>query len=155
MLRFISSLKQKLLSENRFNKYLIYAVGEIVLVVIGILIAVSINNWNIEKQDRETEQMNLLALKNEFIQNLKILDAVMERNRLNIERATKMIESFKSNVSDTISEETIARNAYQTFGNEINNTANSGVLTEIISTGDLKLIQNQELNLSSRHSTAG
>ncbi|RSK41997.1 DUF6090 family protein [Mangrovimonas spongiae] len=46
MLTFFRRLRQQLLKENRFSKYLLYAIGEIVLVVIGILIALQINNWN-------------------------------------------------------------------------------------------------------------
>ena len=46
MIKFFRSIRRQLLSQNRFNKYLIYAIGEIVLVVVGILIALSINNWN-------------------------------------------------------------------------------------------------------------
>ena len=49
MIKFFRKIRQQLLSENKFSKYLIYAIGEIVLVVIGILIALSINNWNQEK----------------------------------------------------------------------------------------------------------
>ena len=48
MLKFFRKIRQKLLTDNKFSKYLIYALGEIVLVVIGILIALSINNWNLE-----------------------------------------------------------------------------------------------------------
>ncbi len=46
MIKFFRKTRQKLLSENKFSKYRIYAIGEIVLVVIGILLALSINNWN-------------------------------------------------------------------------------------------------------------
>jgi len=46
MIKFFRKIRQNLLTENKFNKYLIYAIGEIILVVIGILIALSINNWN-------------------------------------------------------------------------------------------------------------
>ena len=145
MIKFFRKIRQKLLSENKFSKYLIYAIGEIVLVVIGILIALSINNWNIKNQERKTDRINLLALQREFIENKKILNELMELNTSNIEGATKMIESFKSGVSDSLSENTIANITYQTLGREINFTPNTGVLTEIISSGDLKLIQNQEL----------
>ena len=41
--------------ENRTSKYLLYALGEILLVVIGILIALQIDNWNREKQERAEE----------------------------------------------------------------------------------------------------
>ena len=52
MLTFFRRIREKLLSENNFSKYLLYAVGEIVLVVIGILIALQINNWNDNRKSR-------------------------------------------------------------------------------------------------------
>ncbi len=56
MIKFFRKIRQNLLMENKTGKYLKYAVGEIVLVVIGILIALSINNWNQNK--RQEEQLN-------------------------------------------------------------------------------------------------
>ena len=50
MIHFFRRLRQNLLKEEKTNKYLKYAIGEIVLVVIGILIALSINNWNQSRQ---------------------------------------------------------------------------------------------------------
>ncbi|MFT6027296.1 MAG: hypothetical protein ACI8P5_001556, partial [Bacteroidia bacterium] len=44
MIKFFRKVRQQMLTENQFSKYLLYAVGEIVLVVIGIMIALSINN---------------------------------------------------------------------------------------------------------------
>ncbi|NOQ75283.1 MAG: hypothetical protein GQ574_24945 [Crocinitomix sp.] len=55
MIKFFRKIRKKLLTENKFSKYLIYAFGEIILVVIGILIALSINNWNEAKKDRDYE----------------------------------------------------------------------------------------------------
>lgn len=52
MIKFFRKIRQRLLTENKFSKYLLYAVGEIILVVIGILIALSINNWNEERKER-------------------------------------------------------------------------------------------------------
>ena len=49
--------------ESKFSKYLLYAIGEIVLVVIGIFIALSINTWINNKQLRTTEQVYLVPLK--------------------------------------------------------------------------------------------
>ncbi|RNC87206.1 MAG: hypothetical protein ED556_07230 [Winogradskyella sp.] len=49
MIKFFRKIRQRLLSENKFSKYLIYAIGEIILVVIGILIALAVNNYNEEK----------------------------------------------------------------------------------------------------------
>ncbi len=51
MIKFFRKIRQKLLSEKKFSKYLLYAIGEIVLVVIGILIALQISNWNENRKD--------------------------------------------------------------------------------------------------------
>jgi hypothetical protein len=57
MIKFFRKIRQKMLTENKFSKYLIYAVGEIILVVIGILIALQINNWNEKKKlDQKTQE---------------------------------------------------------------------------------------------------
>ena len=61
MIKFFRTIRQQLLSENKFRKYLLYAIGEIVLVVIGILIALSINNWN---EDQKKDISNTKFLKN-------------------------------------------------------------------------------------------
>ncbi|WP_245603281.1 DUF6090 family protein, partial [Maribacter antarcticus] len=50
MIKFFRKNRQKSLTENKFSKYLIYAIGEIILVVIGILIALQVNNWNEESK---------------------------------------------------------------------------------------------------------
>ncbi|WP_445752736.1 DUF6090 family protein [Polaribacter sp.] len=62
MIKFFRKICQKLLVENRFNKYLVYAIGEIILVVIGILIALQINNWNEERKNANEEKQVLTSL---------------------------------------------------------------------------------------------
>ena len=69
MLRFFRQIRQRLLAENRFSKYLLYAVGEILLVVIGILIALQVNNWNEERKEAIQEERFLEGLHNEFLKN--------------------------------------------------------------------------------------
>ena len=51
MIKFFRKIRQRLLSENKFSKYLIYAIGEISLVMIGILLALQVNNWNESRKD--------------------------------------------------------------------------------------------------------
>lgn len=73
MIKFFRRIRQKLLSENKFSKYLIYAIGEIVLVVIGILIALGINNWNNKQIDNQAEVKYLSQIKKSLQENDLIL----------------------------------------------------------------------------------
>jgi hypothetical protein len=66
MLRFFHQIRQRLLTDNKFSKYLLYAIGEILLVVIGILIALEVNNWNEDKNRRKEEIKYLTALRTDF-----------------------------------------------------------------------------------------
>ena len=55
MTKFFRKIRQELAAQNNMAKYLRYAIGEILLVVIGILIALQVNNWNQQRKDRITE----------------------------------------------------------------------------------------------------
>ena len=54
MIKYFRKIRQNLIMENKSGKYIKYAIGEIVLVVIGILIALSINNWNEKRIEQQT-----------------------------------------------------------------------------------------------------
>jgi hypothetical protein len=69
MIKFFRKIRQKLLTENKFSKYLLYAIGEIILVVIGILIALQINNWNENQKEKKLEQSVLKNLAQEYKAN--------------------------------------------------------------------------------------
>lgn len=66
MIKFFRKIRQKLLSQGKFSRYLIYAIGEIILVVIGILIALRINNWNTENKRHELERTLLTQIQQEL-----------------------------------------------------------------------------------------
>ncbi|RLD63179.1 MAG: hypothetical protein DRI84_10005 [Bacteroidetes bacterium] len=78
MIKFFRKIRQRMLTENNFSKYLIYAIGEIILVVIGILIALSINNWNELKKEGVKEQKILASLFQDFKINIKNLDDALK-----------------------------------------------------------------------------
>ncbi len=70
MIKFFRRIRQSLLAENRFSKYLLYAFGEIILVVIGILIALWISNLNQEHQQSKERSILIDNLKQELNENL-------------------------------------------------------------------------------------
>ena len=62
-MKFFHRIRKGLLKENRFTRYLIYAAGEIILVVIGILIALQINNWNTNQREQREANDILLTIR--------------------------------------------------------------------------------------------
>lgn len=81
MIQFFRRIRQKLLVENSFSKYLLYAIGEIVQVAIGILIALQINNSNEFKKNREVEIKPLNELKENLNTNLIRLEDEITKER--------------------------------------------------------------------------
>jgi hypothetical protein len=78
MIKFFRKIRQKLLSENKFSKYLLYAIGEILLVVIGILIALQINNWNQNRLKGEKEIQILKSFETQFQNDISEFDASLK-----------------------------------------------------------------------------
>ena len=76
MIKLFKNIRKRLLSENRFSKYLLYALGEIILVVIGILLALQINSWNQQRQMIKKEGQFL----NEINENLNEDLQAIEKN---------------------------------------------------------------------------
>ena len=77
MIKFFRKIRYDLMSENKTGKYLKYAIGEIVLVVIGILIALQINNWNENRKTKAQIKKSLVELRNDLSQ-----DTVLIKERL-------------------------------------------------------------------------
>ncbi|WP_445385756.1 DUF6090 family protein [Robiginitalea sp. IMCC44478] len=69
MIKFFRKIRQKLLAENKFTKYLLYAIGEIVLVMLGILLALQVNNANEERKNRALERAFLSDIHQDFLEN--------------------------------------------------------------------------------------
>ena len=96
MIKFFRNIRKSLLTENRFNKYLLYAIGEIVLVVIGILIALQINNWNDQKKETKELHQYLAKIRGNIDQDISILDSIKKR-RWNMQKiCVKATQGFLS-----------------------------------------------------------
>src|SRR5210317_368794 len=87
MIKFFRHIRQNLIMENKTGKYLKYAIGEIVLVVIGILIALQINNWNEQRKERIQEKIFLKRFEVELNTNLENILNAISLNKSRIQRA--------------------------------------------------------------------
>jgi len=95
MFRFFRQLRKELMEKNRLRRYSAYALGEIVLVVLGILIALQINNANEERLERQREARYLENLKVDLEFNIRELERFLDVRRSRISSAERIIEYFE------------------------------------------------------------
>lgn len=143
MIRFFRQFRRRLLSESRFTRYLIYALGEIVLVVIGILIALQVNNWNAARQAEAEEREYLAALLVEAELNGRILEGLVLSNRTALKAANRLIAELDA-PTDSLDMDTVHADLARTM------TVGTTVITaniyrEMESSGKLKLLRDDSL----------
>lgn len=98
MIKFFKHIRQQLISENKTGKYMKYAVGEIVLVVIGILIALQINNWNEKHQAQNKMVSNFQNLIEDLKSNkLQLLNLIERRNEV-ADGAGFLIDNYENEI---------------------------------------------------------
>lgn len=144
MIRFFRKIRQRLLTENKLSKYLLYAAGEILLVMIGILLALQVNNWNEKRKTKAIELDYLIALEEEFEFNLEAIEKSMKLCNSNIINALSLFDYFTPNEVSIDDNEFIKLLGGSIF-NEIQLRHSEGVLNEMVSSGKLGLISNAKL----------
>ena len=143
MIKFFRKIRQNLLSENKFSKYLIYAVGEIVLVVIGILIALQINNWNQERIQKLEEQTIVKNIHTEYLQNKTILKKRIEEAEL-CEAALKQLMNIMGKDEDYLRKQNVDSLLFYAFDPPIFRPSEN-TISGLIQSGRLDLLKNKEL----------
>lgn len=146
MIKFFRKIRKNLITENKFRKYLLYAIGEIILVVIGILIALAINNTNQNRVIQQKEQTYLNGLTTEFQISKRKLTELIKINKSNFNGA-KIILDFITNTNQSPSEIQFSELLLNTFSSDISFNPNNSLLSEIISLGSLRDISNPDLRI--------
>ena len=146
MIKFFRKIRQNLLMENRTGKYFKYALGEIVLVVIGILIALQINNWNENRKASELEQSYYCLLLDDIEQDKIQIKALLENNEKRIESSNKaiaIIQSENINLSELGKESLLSR---RDLGESF--IPNSSTYEDIKSSGNIHTIKDKQIRKS-------
>ena len=140
MIKFFRKIRQNMINENRISKYLLYAVGEIILVVIGILIALQINNLNEQNKKEELRKNYINSLKKDIESDIVLLEKQISQfeSELKIHKSLSHRLSASNATFDTIRK--IARYEFLPFFSPSNNL-NFSTYNALISTGNLDLLQ--------------
>ena len=140
MIKIFRHIRQTLIMENsKSARYFKYAIGEIILVVIGILIALQINNWNEQRKERQQEKELLSQLKSEFLSNLEQLDEKIAIRERMIQSSIKLLYYIDHPAERN--NDSILKHA----GQIILAPTFDPIVNDIISSGRIQLLQNNIL----------
>lgn len=152
MIKFFRHIRQNLIMKNHSDKptsasgmsgkYVKYAIGEIILVVIGILIALQINNWNQNRLNRTIEKETLYSLKQDLDSAMIQLNVKIRQNerfRLFDSTAMELIHHRTEVPQDSLYKLLLSHIFTPTFDPEL------GTLNEILNTGKMEIIQDKLL----------
>ncbi|PHR71352.1 MAG: hypothetical protein COA67_06510 [Lutibacter sp.] len=142
MIKFFRKIRQNLLMENKTGKYFKYAIGEIVLVVIGILIALQINNWNQQRIEQDKEYVYLTNIKRDLQHQLVSIELQLEHEQKYLDKVQPFLDYFYKHsivkLDSTISRDLSIATERKTF------VRTDPTYTDLISSGNIDIIKNTE-----------
>lgn len=142
MIKFFRNIRKKLASENKVAGYLRYAIGEIVLVMIGILLALQINNWNEARKERNNEIKYLKNLKLDLKTDLVNLDLMIIDRRNKMSSANTLLELKPP---ATMEELTVFDSLLCNVYGWTSFTPRTITINELISSGNFNIIKNDSI----------
>ena len=144
MLTFFRRIRKGLLGEGATSKYLLYAIGEILLVMVGILLALQVNNWNQDRADRQKEILLLKEINSEFIHNKEELERTtwfyenrVKKNCIDFKELFPIAQSER-NIDTLIN---LLRRSCQLVTSDLS----MGSISTLINTSSFDIISNEEL----------
>ncbi|WP_203296762.1 DUF6090 family protein [Luteirhabdus pelagi] len=146
MIKFFRKIRQKNLSESKFGKYLLYAIGEIILVVIGILIALYINNTNEKRKEEEVEISYLKRFLIDLNKNETLWKDTYQLRKNQVQHIQNSIALSFNKQKDTLDYTHLAGNMrYALSWDQINPSQDT--FSEMLSSGNLDIIKNDSIKI--------
>ena len=144
MIKFFRHIRKSLLMQKKTSQYFKYAIGEILLVVIGILIALQINNWNEQRKNTIKEETALIQLKKDLDQTYKDLYEMKDFFKSKAESAKIVLHSYwtKEYLKDTLLFH------FGKVGSNRKYSPNISTAQSLINSGRIDLVSSEELKTS-------
>ena len=145
MLNFLKKPLEKFLKEGNLKKYLTYALGEIIIVVVGILLALYLNNWNQKRTNNKQEIQFYQRMKDQLNEDLNTLIGEMDYNQNYLDQfsyAKKLISLNDENKTDTLGKIVLHMFRYSDFRRK------SNVYQTLVNSGEIILINNYKITES-------
>ena len=139
MISFFRKLRSSLIKNSKHQKYLIYAVGEILLVVIGILIALQINNWNENRKNNELAKFYMESLRTDLQNDVIAIDYITTIQKKDLTFFKNLEKRINSPLATLDTIVNIAKNEYR-HSFKAKRDYNNNTFNTIVSSGNLELL---------------
>jgi len=142
MFRIFSKNRMNNLAKSKIAKYLLYAFGEITLIVLGILIALQINNWNTERIERNNESKSYRNIKRQVVDDMMELNRIKDHNNYlsaHYEYAVPIALTDNRDKIDTLAIIVMSLSQYSDFNRS------STIYENLVSGGEIKLLKNSDI----------
>jgi len=143
MINFFRKTRKKMADDNKPMKYMRYAIGEIALVMVGILLALQVNDWNENRKENKIGINALIKLKKEFIENQNLINVVITLHEKTDYATIRLLELISPYAT---------QHKVDSLGYYINDlifipkySPKKSVLSSLISSGDINFIKNEDI----------
>ena len=144
MLYLLRKIRQKLLSNNKVGTYLLYAIGEIILVVVGILIAVSIDNWKTNHNQKAKEIKHLQNIQIDLRKDVERLTYLIQFRKNRILGDQKIIDHING---EPVNDLTVLTKMVVNSAMEEKFTPSNIAFTELLSSGNFNIITSDSIKI--------
>jgi hypothetical protein len=145
MIRLFRKIRHQLLSKNNYGIYVLYATGEIVLVMVGILLALQIDNWNEARKDRSTEERYMERLLHDLQNDTIYFESQISLSERTISHLDSfLLEMYKAPKSPDDVERIMKHSSFETDDLILKNST----FRELISTGSMNIFSDQNIKVA-------
>ncbi len=140
MIKFFRHIRKALLGEGKFSKYLLYAIGEIILVVIGILIALSVNNWNTANNEQKEVNNYYKRIHLELVEitdYFHFLDSILDQQYAINKRSLELLKN-----KDSLQ---LLKKSIGTLGSNLTTNFSAPILEEFFEKGLLSKVKDDSI----------
>lgn len=142
IMKVFRKIRQSLIKDGKVRNYLAYAIGEILLVMIGILLAFQVNSWNNQRLKNKAARLTYTNIKRQINDDKDLIRGIIDYNNLYLEQfefAKEIIENNDRSKIDTLGYVTTKLTKYSDFNR------NSNIYQTLVNSGELSLISNGEI----------
>ncbi|MDT0558255.1 DUF6090 family protein [Ichthyenterobacterium sp. W332] len=143
MIKFFRHIRKNLLMENKTSKYFKYAIGEIILVMIGILLALQVNNWNEKRKESLEYQKFIIKLKSNLQDDINLYNQAIDDNTNHLKHLDTSLMILKNHKTYT-TKDLQPHLAYIQYLSRFN--SNNTAYINLQSTGKLNIVTNDSLS---------